>query len=500
MPPALRTGGRSTAEIRAAIEAFLSSAKQPALLEPGEELIPLTPDNINLDDRGGRLTLQAWDRTRNLTRRVTAIAESGASRLELVVERFARREGRLFLLDMAKRSGAEMGRRSTRLVFRERFRLFLRRQFPEWTLAEISAEPNLEFSLSPAFPRAFLRHGQHGWAAIACPPDGDPGAILSFGLIWLAYLRRRERRVTLEGLALYLPDGHARSTALRLICLDPAAARYQLFTYTAEDYVVAADPRDHGNVDSRLEPCRRPTADGAGRWDEIAHLPGVEQVPRHDGRVSLRVRGIEFAERTGSDLKFGIRDRHNASEYHLGEIVSLATELDRARSPLADREHALYRQYPEAWLESQSRAQIETLDASLARDPVYGQVPAFAAGERGVMDLLAVDYSGRLTVVELKASADLHLPMQALDYWVRVKWHLDRGEFPAAGYFPGVQLRPEPPRLLLVSPSLEFHPTTETLLSFFSPDIEVERIGLAMDWRHALKVVFRATGSQSPEQ
>ena len=91
----------------------------------------------------------------------------------MTVERFARREGRMFLLDLARPSGAEMGRRSGRLVFRERFRLFLRRQFPEWTLAELSAEPNLEYSLSPAFPRAFLRHGQHGWAAIACPPEGD---------------------------------------------------------------------------------------------------------------------------------------------------------------------------------------------------------------------------------------------------------------------------------------------------------------------------------------
>jgi hypothetical protein len=111
---------------------------------------------------------------------------------------------------------------------------------------------------------------------------------------------------------------------------------------------------------------------------------------------------------------------------------------------------------PEAWLESQARAQIETLDASLLCDPIYDQVPAFAGGERGILDLLAVDRAGRLTVVELKASADLHLPLQALDYWIRVKWHLDRGEFTAHGYFPGLLLRPEPPRLLLVSPSLEF--------------------------------------------
>jgi len=63
----------------------------------------------------------------------------------------------------------------------------------EW-VAEVSAEQDLEHSLSPGFPRAFLRKGQSGLAAIAAPPDGmDPASILSFGLIWLDYLRRRER-------------------------------------------------------------------------------------------------------------------------------------------------------------------------------------------------------------------------------------------------------------------------------------------------------------------
>jgi hypothetical protein len=235
-------------------------------------------------------------------------------------------------------------------------------------------------------------------------------------------------------------------------------------------------------------------------WQRIVSLPGVERVVKHDGRVSLRVRGIEFAELSGGELLFGLGERRPAREHHAAEIERLVEELDRARSPDApDRGHPLYRQSPEAWLESQARAQIETLDASLLCDPIYDQVPAFAGGERGILDLLAIDHAGRLTVVELKASADLHLPLQALDYWIRVKWHLDRGEFPAHGYFPGLLLRPEPPRLLLVSPSLEFHPSTEMILSYFAPAIEVERIGLAADWRKGLQVMFRLRGAERPE-
>jgi hypothetical protein len=498
MPSPPRGSGRSAAETHRAIEAFLGNCKQPALLEPGEELFPITADNFLLDLRGARLTLQAWDRTRNLTRRITGSGDPSNARLELAVERFAKRQGQIFLVDLARRAGADAGRRSTRLVFRERFRMFLHRQFPEWKLVELSAEADLEHSLSPVFPRAFLRHGQHAWAAIACPPDADSSALLSFGLIWLDYLRTREKRTTVEGLAIYLPAGRETATAHRVACLNPDAARFELFRYTEEGFVSSVDSADRGNLDTRLELCRRPSPNQPDAWSSLASLPGVERISRHDGRVSLRVRGMEFAAIENGELRFGMAERRPASDHHLREIESLAAELDRVRSPGGDRGHALYRQYPEAWLESLARAQIETLDASLLVDPIYGQVPAFAGGERGIPDLLAVDRSGRLAVVELKASADLHLPLQALDYWMRVKWHLDRGEFPAAGYFPGIELRPDPPRLLLVSPSLEFHPTTETVLGYFSPEIDVERIGLAVEWRKGLQIMFRLSGAHPP--
>src|ERR1041385_6519794 len=126
MPSGLGGSGRSAEEILAAIEAFLENCREPALLEPGEELLRLTSENFALDLRGERLTIQAWDRTRNFTRRIIGMAEPSAGRLEMIVERSARRQGPLFLLDMSRPSGADLGRRSGRLVFRERFRLFLR--------------------------------------------------------------------------------------------------------------------------------------------------------------------------------------------------------------------------------------------------------------------------------------------------------------------------------------------------------------------------------------
>jgi len=62
-----------------------------------------------------------------------------------------------------------------------------------------------------------------------------------------------------------------------------------------------------------------------------------------------------------------------------------------------------------------------------------------------------------------------------------------------------VALSPAPPRLLLIAPALAFHPTTETILRYFRPEVEVERIGLGLEWRRELRVVFRARGAERPE-
>jgi hypothetical protein len=497
---ARRPPGCGADELRSAIERFLSGARKPALLEPGEELLPITADNFAIHHRNATLSVQAWDQKRNVVRRVAAIREETAGRLELQVERFARKEGRLFLVDLSRPAGHDFARRGARLVFRERLRIFLNREFPGWDLAELTTEPDLQRSLSAVYPRALLRKGRYAWAAIGAPPEADHSGVLSFGLIWLDHLRRRhEGRLTIEGLVLYLPEGRERSTCLRLAYIHPEAARCELFVYSEDGFVAHLDPRDAGNLDTRLEPCRRPAEhDDAPELAALLQLPEVESVRKQDGSLSLRVRGLEFAQASAGRLAFGLREHVAAGPHNLAEVRSLASNLAGWRAPSADREHPLYRVNPEAWLESQVRANLEQIDASLLPDPVYGQVPAFAGGERGVFDLLAVDRSGRLAVLELKASADLHLPLQALDYWMRVKWHLDRDEFSACGYFPGSALRAEAPRLLLISPALDFHPTTETILGFLSPAVDVERIGVGVEWRRRLEVMFRLSGAQRP--
>ena len=88
-------------------------------------------------------------------------------------------------------------------------------------------------------------------------------------------------------------------------------------------------------------------------------------------------------------------------------------------------------------------------------------MPAFSSSDRGIIDLLGVTRDGRLVVLELKASEDIHLVMQAVDYWLRVRWHQNQDDFRRYGYFPDVPLLAKPPLLFLVAPGFRFHPSTD---------------------------------------
>jgi len=223
-----------------------------------------------------------------------------------------------------------------------------------------------------------------------------------------------------------------------------------------------------------------------------------------------------------------------------------ADSQDKARDPL-------FRASPERWLESVLRcdlapltrhlaAQIRPPDSSrrqqaFANDPdpdtignradapveardgnaadesrviprfdphhVYTQVPAIAgAKDRGMLDLLGVTADGRLAVIELKADDDLHLALQGLDYWIRVRHHhlqhadakSGLGEFQRHGYFRGVELSPLPPRLYLVAPALHIHPATEIILRYFSPRVEWNLLALDERWRAKIRVIWRKQG------
>jgi hypothetical protein len=239
----------------------------------------------------------------------------------------------------------------------------------------------------------------------------------------------------------------------------------------------------------------------------------VEQVIRSGAEIAFLQHGLEFARiRAGyagnsfnaqEEITFGA----GASEASLtaeneDALRELVARLFERRHASGDKRDALYRMQPERWLESVLRKEIEALDAHLDAAHVYTQVPAFVAGDRGMLDLLGVLRDGRLAVIELKADEDMHLALQGLDYWVRVRWHhlqgesgglrsVGSGELQRAGYFSGVVLSQESPRLYLVAPALRVHPATETVLRYLSPRVDWEMVALDERWRKKAKVIWR---------
>jgi hypothetical protein len=493
-------------EAHLAIERFLKASQKPFLMDPGEDPLAITPDTFVVTTRGRALTLECWSESRHLTRRVTGVKLEKRGRLELEIERFGGRPGVLSLIDMDRAANQEATRRGARLKYREQFRHSLHRQFPDWRIAEISSEPDLEHSLSPSYPRALLRKGMTGLAAIEAPADcPQPEDALTFGLIWLDYLRRREPKLVLEGLLIFVPAGAEAATCQRVRYLNSKAARFLVYVHEACVHATGSggweqrvNPEDYTNFETRLEPHKKAMAEARPelvRWSErIGAIEGVERRERPDGSVSFAVRGLEFARMGNDDLAYGLEHKRKVrSQAHLAEVQELARGLTRMRNPdAADRQNPLYTRHAETWLESQVRAELETIDASLLASPVYGQVPEMTAGTRGILDLVAVDRAGRLAVVELKASQDIHLPLQVLDYWMRVKWHLDRGEFTEHGYFPGIPLSSEAPRLVLIAPALEWHPANEVVLKYLAPHIDITRVGIGLKWKRGIEVMFRS--------
>jgi len=74
---------------------------------------------------------------------------------------------------------------------------------------------------------------------------------------------------------------------------------------------------------------------------------------------------------------------------------------------------------------------------------------------------------------------------------LRVRRQLQSGEIARYGYFQGVALQQVPPLVYLVAPALRFHPTTDDLLKYLSPELEIARVGLAESQRRGLRVVMR---------
>lgn len=479
-------------------------------MEGGSVLFDLGAAKYAISTEHAKCLLHVWSAECNIVRRVLE-AELKSDVLRLSVLRLGQTHPGKLEICRERDRRTPSAKKSARTLYQGRLQRAIESRFPEYKLIQLSSSMDLERSFGPVYARGLLRRGQSSFAVLGVNAEETQPSVdasLTFGILWLHACREAQvGKCVVEGVKLFVPAGHSALIRERIGCLDHTAAKWQLFEFEERENTFAeVDCSDRGNVATRLIHCpdeisaRERFANSIARIREVIPEAGVAVLSAAE--VGFRLHGLELARArlshqpgsflSAQEIVFGIGaeervlDDRNAAEFY-GLIRSVA-EVRHADGP---RDHPLFRLHPERWLESLVVEDVSALDEKLNPSCQYSQVPAFSASDRAMVDVLASTREGRLVVLELKAEEDIHLPLQGLDYWSRVNWHHQRGEFTKFGYFPGRELSPEPPLLLLVAPALHVHPATDTLLQYVSPQIEWTLIGIDERWRHGVRPVFR---------
>ncbi len=525
------TESASAARLAEIIANYVEEHPAAALLEDGRVLFDMRRTRYSVKESHGRCLLELWNEERNLVRTVVEVKERAAS-LRLMTRRMG--ASRAQALDMVPTSDRRTptAREAARRGYQRVLERALARHFVGAKVDGLRSAMDLEHSFGPAYVRGRLLRGTSADAVIgvgAAESAAMVDGVLTLGILWLDFCREKsDGRRHFGGLKVVVPAGAWRTTAERMAWVNARAAAFELYTLDERsEELEPVDFRDTGNLESRLTHAFSASAalerchTGIDRLMALVPEAARERVEigaNSATEVGLRLHGLEFARvrqmaaASGfarmEELSFGA----GANETPLTEeneeaCRALLARLFTSRHANGTHNDALYRMQPERWLESEMRAGLERVFPGLRRDLVYAQVPALSTGERGMLDLLTLDGSGRLAVLELKAEEDLHLPLQALDYWIRVRaLNADRkvapggtrpgnagalSAFEREGYFAGAEVSPLDPRLLLAGPALRIHPANETVLRYFSPQVEWELAALGEHWRRELKVVYR---------
>ena len=494
------------------IEAFLVESPAAVVIEDGLVVFDLSTAKYSLSTEQNKCLLHLWSEDRNTVRRVDSV-EHHKGELLLHVRKFGQAKPTRLEIVRDRDRRTPSAKKSARAAYQRFLAAVLQREFPGYKIERLSSAPDLEHSIGPAYARCMVRKGRSAFAAIgvnAQETQTTVDNILTAGLLWLERCRETTEKALTESLRIFVPEGRGDVVAVRLAHLSQKASRVHLYEVDEQDGTLRErEVHDAGNIATRLVRC--PNREAAEeRFREaivrVRRLVGdagdVEIEVANPNEVTFAWRGLEF-ERARYRLEAGgfspqqvITFGAGAYETPLKEdteifLRDLVMRMMEARRPNGDKRDALWRMQPERWLEQLVMRDIQVIDPRLDAATVYRQVPAFAATDRAMIDLLACTQDGRLAVIEIKASEDLHLPMQGLDYWARVNWHHQRGEFQEYGYFAGRQLSQEPPLLFLVAPALQIHPATDAQLKYLSPKIECAVIGVNEDWREGVRVIFR---------
>ena len=497
-----------------AIEEFIAASPDSIVVEDGEVAFEFSSAKYSISTDHAKCVLHLWSPERNLVRKVLS-AESKPALLRLKVQKFGQSKPIEIEICSERDRRSAGAKRSVRSSYQRLLQRVLTNAFPDYKTAKISSAADLEHSFGPAFTRAVLRKGRTEIAVIGVNAQEMQSTIdgaLTAGLLWLQLCREKADARVVEGITFVLPRDRSATIRARMAHLDHMSAKFHLYELDEADAKLRElDTLDSGNVTTRLS--QAPDISAAQeRFSDTSKrirslVPGSEAVVLNSTEIAYRLHGLEFARARLGPASGSFRHQqevvYGAGAYETaltpeseGQFVEFMERVVSSRRASGNKNDALFRMQPEKWLESLIMRDVSALDSRLDPDFVYSQVPAFAASDRGMIDVLTCTRKGRLVVIELKASEDLHLPLQGLDYWSRVNWHHQRREFQRFGYFAGRELSDESPLLYLVSPALQVHPATDKLLRFLSPKIECTVIGIDERWRDGVRVLFRKSSAR----
>lgn len=458
--------------------------------------------------------MQLWSEERNLIRTAVEVQQRTHS-LRLMTRRMGSPRPQALKLVPTSDRCTPTARDSARRNYQRVLERVLSRYFLDAKVDGFRSAMDLEHSFGPAYVRGRLLKGTNADAVVGAS-EAESSAIiegvLTIGILWLDYCRQHaDARRHFGGLKVIVPAGKWRTVAERMAWLNHAAANFELFTlYERSEELEVVDFRDTGNLESRLVHAFSRTAaiercqSGIDRLMSL--LPeGVQQrvevLPASPTHLGMLLHGLELARvhhgvaahsfAPENEITFGAgADETPLTAENEPLCRELFSRLFRSRHPDESHVDPLFLLQPERWLESRVRSELTTLLPVLRGDLLYSRVPALSSGDRGMLDLLTLDRNGRLVVMELKADEDLHLPLQALDYWIRVRaLNADRqpgsrkghpiSAFERAGYFEGAEISPLEPRLLLIAPTLRIHPANESCstLPFAKSGVGADRGG-----------------------
>src|SRR5215475_2602867 len=510
------------AKARYEVELATIDCAEMSLFIGGTQVATLARGNFEFSVEWGKLIFSWWNDGVSQSWRVTAYQiDRGELRLR-ATRGMAREAALLTLRDPAKwlngrreareRENMTLGER--RIVYAETLSRLITDNFEGARVQRATAGVARSRLGTGRYARLVIKSGGEVVLAIGVSEaESQPriDGVIAAGLVWLvAFNEKRDAASRAKRVWFCLPKGRSQTAAERLTLLDVShlGVRIECFEVdeNGEEMVSVRPVTQDELLNSHPREVIWPGASTPDeRWRErIVNLaPDLIEMRREarSGCERFEINGLEFARLSaGGRAKFGVAGLRSEGEANLveltdstfGELEDLMRKIARYRSAdCLDRRHPFYLLRPEAWLESLLRRDIGRLDSTFDERFVYTQIPAWRADERSVIDLLTVNFEGRLAVIEIKAAEDPQLPLQGTDYWLRVEQGRLRDEFKKRGLFDGVVIADQSPLLYLVAPRLRFHRTFATVSRCISPQIEAYRIGVNTNWRQGVKVHTR---------